>query len=217
MTFAEVNMARRTVDRTRIAEAAEWRLLGLLFERPHGSWRADLSDLAREVEDPDLRATVSACGAVTEGAYLRLIGPGGQVSPREVTYQPFTDPGQLLAQLANCYDAFAFRPHIEEPIDHIAVELAFVGYLLLKEAYAAAQGDAAGVRTTARARRSFIGEHLAPFAATFFQRLAATPPSYLVLPAQLLCARLPARSVSELRLPIEADSGTCGACTLDDV
>ena len=47
----------------------------------------------------ELRLLVAAVRSATEGDYLRLLGPGGLVSPREVTYQPFADPGQLLAEL----------------------------------------------------------------------------------------------------------------------
>jgi len=203
-------MARSRNLRSLIAEAAEWRLIGLLLERPRGNWHAEIARLGSEGVDAEVRAIAAACEAATEGDYLRLIGPGGLVSPREVTYQPFADPGQLLSALAVCYDAFAFRPHLEEPIDHIAVEVAFVGYLLLKQAFASARRDRVSEETTAQARVSFIETHLAAFAAGFAQRLEGSGPSYLYATARLLSARVPAPQVPERVVPSALPE--CGAC-----
>ena len=205
-------MARTQANTTLIAEAAKWRLMGLLLERPREGWHEEVVRLGREVDDPELHAAVAAAQAATEGDYLHLAGPGGLVSPREVASQPFTDPGQLLAQIATCYDAFAFRPYVEEPIDHIAVEVAFVGYLLLKEAFASARGDAEAAATTAAARLGFIKRHLAALAATFAQRLENTASSYLLLTARHLAARVPAHPAVKVP-PSAADAlDVCGAC-----
>jgi hypothetical protein len=209
-------MTRSTDYRARIAEAAEWRLIGLLLERPRGSWHAETATLGGEVADRELRAVVAATSAAKEGDYLHVLGPGGLVSPREVTYQPFADPGQLLAQLATCYDAFAFRPHVEEPLDHIAVEVAFVSYLLLKEAFARARGATPASATTAHARRSFVERHLAPFAATFVQRLESAGPSYLLPIARCLVTRVPAHSPRALRVPADDPQDVCGACGIEE-
>jgi hypothetical protein len=182
----------------------------LLLERPRAGWHEEVARLAGEMADPTLRAAAAAAQGATEGGYLHLVGPGGVVSPRGVASQPFADPGQLLAQVASCYTAFAFRPHVEEPIDHIAGEVAFVGYLLLKEAFAWARGDAAAATTTANARLEFIKAHLAVLAATFAQRLE-NGASYLLVTAQRLAARVPAQPAA--RVPPLADAlDVCGAC-----
>jgi hypothetical protein len=76
------------------------------------------------------------------------------------------DPGQVLADLAAFYRAFAYAPETEEPTDHVAVEAGFVGYLWLKEAYALAQVDTAAAGLTASARGRFIEVHVAAPAAT---------------------------------------------------
>jgi TorA maturation chaperone TorD len=200
-------------DRGLIAQAAEWRLIGLLLEGPRGNWHTEVAQLAREVRKPDLRAAVATSHDATEGDYLRLLGPGGLVSPREVAYQSFADPGQLLAELTAWYEAFAFRSHVDEPGDHIAVEVAFVGYLLLKEAFASARADADAAKTAAHARRAFIDAHLAAFAVRFAERLAATGASYLVAPAQLLARRMPRHHTPP---HAEAARGVCGECGFDD-
>jgi len=205
-------MARTRAYTRLIAEAAEWRLMGLLLERPREGWHEEVARLGSEMHDPQLRAAVAAAQAATQGDYLHLVGPGGVVSPRGVASQPFADPGQLLAQLATCYDAFAFRPYVEESIDHIAVEVAFVGYLLLKEAFASARGDAEAAATTARARLGFIKTHLAALAATFAQRLENSGSSYLLMTAHRLAARVPAHPAARV-LPSAADTlDVCGAC-----
>jgi nitrate reductase assembly molybdenum cofactor insertion protein NarJ len=209
-------MDRTKGDRTGIAAAAEWRLIGLLLERPHRAWREEVAQLRHEVHDVALRDAADAAGSASEGDYLRLLGPGGAVSPREVTYQPFADPGQLLAALATVYDAFAFRPHAEEPIDHIAVEVAFVSYLLLKEAFATARADHEAAATTAGARQGFVESHLAALAGTFAQRLESAGPSYLLPIAQLLAMRLPAQRTGQGAPSVDA-AVICGACGGADV
>ena len=209
-------MGRTKADTTHIAAAAEWRLIGLLLERPRCGWHEEVARLSREVHDRPLRAAAAAARDAGEGDYLHLLGPGGLVSPRAVTYQPFADPGQLLAELATVYDAFAFRPHAEEPIDHIAVEVAFVSYLLLKEAFATARGDDEAAATTADARQGFIETHLATLAGMFVERLEHAGPSYLLPVAQLLATRLPALRSAQ-RLPFADAAAICGACGGADV
>jgi len=205
-------MTRATTHTARIAEAAEWRLIGLLLERPRSGWHQESAALVREVHDVALRDAAAVARDATEGEYLRLLGPGGVVSPREVTYQPFADPGHLLAELATAYDAFAFRPCVEEPLDHLAVEVAFVGYLLLKEAFADARGDGNATAVTTAARRAFVEAHLAALAVPFAQRLQAAGPSYLLPCAQLLAARMPARPSASLPpSPLDVPD-ICAAC-----
>jgi nitrate reductase delta subunit len=209
-------MARVKTHTNQIAEAAEWRLTGLLLERPRRSWHEEIARLGRELQDPQLRAAVAAARTATEGEYLRRLGPAGLVSPREVAYRPFADPGQLLAQLSTVYAAFAFRPHVEEPIDHIAVEVAFVGYLLLKEAFAAARDDRTAAATTAAARRGFIETHLAGFAGELAQRLQNVGASYLLATARALAGRVPA-SLPAGSVPRAGNAlAVCDACAIGE-
>ncbi len=206
-------MKLSTTQRT-IADAAEWRLIGVLFERPRAGWHGEIATLAAEVRDSALRDAAATARDAREGEYLRLLGPGGVVSPREVTYQSFADPGRLLAELAMVYDAFGFRPRVEEPLDHVAVEAAFVGYLLLKEAYARVRGERTTSAITVAARRAFIEAHLGAFVATFAQSLEEVGASYLLPAARLLAERLPARPPLPLPAsPLEVPD-VCGACLM---
>ena len=205
-------MGRKNAEAELISTAVEWRLIGLLLQRPRAGWLHEVNALAREVHDERTRHAAAAARDATEGEYLRLIGPGGAVSPREVTFQPFQDPGHLLAQLATAYSAFAFHPRAEDPVDHVAVEADFVGYLFLKEAFAVARGDAEAAAITSAARSSFIETHLAALAATFAQRLEHAGPSYLLPVARLLAARVPARQPVQLPPSAGGVVDACAAC-----
>jgi hypothetical protein len=187
--------------RSLLHEAATWRLLGLLFERPRPAWRADVVKLATEVEDEEVRAAAGEAEQTTEGTYLRRIGPGAVASPREVGYRTFDDPGWVLADVNRYYEAFGFRPSVEDPPDHVAVETAFVAFLFLKEAYARAGGDPDGERTAREARERFVAEHLATLAAPLAERLADGSGDALLAAARALAARVPA----PLALPHRSD------------
>jgi nitrate reductase assembly molybdenum cofactor insertion protein NarJ len=143
-----------------LAAAAAWRLASLLLERPRGQWHSAIEQLSLEARDEKLSSCAREAGLATEALYHRLFGPGGTVSPREVSYCGFEDPGQLMAELNSLYHAFSYLPLREEPIDHVAVEAGFVGYLFLKEAYANQRGDAEAGEITKQARERFMNEHL---------------------------------------------------------
>jgi nitrate reductase assembly molybdenum cofactor insertion protein NarJ len=143
-----------------LAQAACWRLASLLLERPRPGWRNEIEKLSREVADRELAACARDVGDETEETYHRLFGPGGIVSPREVSYCGFEDPGRLMAELNAFYRAFLFEPRREEPIDHIAVETGFVGYLFLKESYAGLRRSGDAVEITRSARERFTNEHV---------------------------------------------------------
>ncbi len=215
--MSRTHSARRSPSRARdwtsaIEQAAEWRLMALLLERPRAGWREEVAALSREVPAAVRRVAAEAARRASEGGYLRLLGPGGAVSPREVAYRSFEDPGQVLAAVAALYQAFAFKPRTEDPLDHIAVLTDFGGYLLLKEAFARANGDQTAAATTAAARRDFLATHLAPVAAAFAERLAAAEASYLVAPACLLATRVPAAPAVRIPpVPPDSEAG-CGGC-----
>lgn len=152
--------ARDDGMRELLREALRWRLAGLLLRRPEAGRREEIAALEREARDPDLSAAATGAGAASEGRYLALVGPGGAISPREVSYRPLEDPGRLLAGIAAFHEAFSYRCGVEDPRDHVAVAADFVGFLTLKEAYALETGRADDARTTREAREHFIARHL---------------------------------------------------------
>jgi nitrate reductase assembly molybdenum cofactor insertion protein NarJ len=200
-------------ERQLLREAAEWRLIGLLFEYPSSGWREQVVGLAAEVTDPRLRAAAGdALEQAAEGVYQSIFGPGGPVSPREVTYLGGIQLGYLLSELVACYDAFAYRPATAEADDHLSVECGFVAYLKLKQAYAISCGDSDHAQVTAEAAAQFLAEHLSAMAEPIGQGLASGFPSYLSLAAELLLERTGPPQSAPAPIPYDEDGAiTCGS------
>jgi len=178
-------------QRTLLQEAAEWRLISLLFECPTGSWREQLVQLKAEVIDPVLRQAVEAAQVeASEGIYHSLFGPGGPVPPRAVTYHGGVEAGHLLSDIAAYYQAFAYRPETMEADDHLSVETGFIAYLKVKEAYALGCGDPEHASLASEAGQSFLENHLSTFVAPLLESLEASAPPYLVLAGKALQAHI---------------------------
>ena len=199
-----------------VAAAAEWRLLGLLFERPRPGWKAEIESVAGEVQDPALRAAAAATAATTESEYLDVLGPGGVVSPREVAYRGREDPGAILADVSSFYTAFAFHPRAEDPLDHVSVACGFAGYLRLKEAFAVATGDPESARTCAEAMARFIAEHLRYVAEPLCAKIELlSPVPHLLLAAHAFLQRTgPAPAPYADSVDADGDIPGCDGCRL---
>jgi nitrate reductase assembly molybdenum cofactor insertion protein NarJ len=180
-------MKRRSLALVR--DAAEWRLVSLLFECPGEAWLEQVTELAAEVRDPVLRSAAAAAGEATASLYHTTFGPGGPAAPREVSYQPTLMPGRLLGELQAFYQAFAYTPSVPEAPDHVAVETGFVSYLCLKQAYALERGQAEQAATAAAAVRRFVAEHLSLVAEALAQSLADSDVRYLAQAAACLRQR----------------------------
>ena len=194
-----MNPSSRVSPETRsaIADAAAWRLLSLLLERPRPGWREEIEALAREVGEGDLQEVSAMVSEAREGVYLALLGPGGPVSPRECAYSPYQDPAAILADLKAFYEAFSYNPTSEEPLDHIATEAGFVSYLKMKEAYARARDDHDALGVTKSAYQRFLEEHLGKFAVAFHERLAPVAETYL-FPAALALSNKISQTISSV-------------------
>lgn len=194
-----------------LREAATWRLLGRLFERPSQEWGREVRALADEIGDTELMAAAQAAGSATEGQYYSVFGPGGPAPPREATYHETVELGSLMSALTGYYAAFAYVPDAAEPPDHVAVEVGFVAYLRLKEAYALAQGDEEHAAVAARAAAAFVADHLAMIAGPLADLLAHAPLEYLTRASRVLAARVgpPPRSpfLPMLKAPNDDEQG----------
>jgi nitrate reductase assembly molybdenum cofactor insertion protein NarJ len=189
MTSSSVTELRPATEL--LAEAAEWRLLGLLLACPHGDWRDQVAALAAEVHDDSLQtAAQAALDEATESGYHTVFGPGGPGAPREVSHRQATLTGDYLAELLAFYHAFAYCPPHDEPPDHIAAEIDFIAYLQLKQAYAVARSDETQAAVTAQAMQSFIQDHLVTTAVPLTQILDSSGIPYLSLAATALSERL---------------------------
>jgi nitrate reductase assembly molybdenum cofactor insertion protein NarJ len=200
-----------------LQEAAEWRLLALLFEYPAGPWRRQLSGLTSDVSAPDLRrAAEAALENASEGLHLALFGPGGPVSPREATWLGGVQLGYLMSELSAQYEAFGYQPAGVESQDHLSVELGFLAYLKLKQAYALACGDTDRAAIASEAASRFIQDHLALVAEPVAVALERLAPEYLVHAGKILLERVGPRPRNSYPLggdlagEVEAEQMTCG-------
>lgn len=149
-------------ERALLEEAASWRLIGLTLERPRAGWAETILAIGGErAVDTEVAALAArAVDEASEASFLAVFGPGGEVSPREVSYRRMGDPGRILAEIAILYETFAFMPDTEEPPDHISVEVGFISFLRLKEAYASMLEHEDEARLVREASEIFIAEHL---------------------------------------------------------
>ncbi|MCX6621388.1 MAG: molecular chaperone TorD family protein [Acidobacteria bacterium] len=198
-----------------LAESAEWRLLGLLFEYPSAEWRAQVTALLPDLRDASLRALAEAAlDATSEGLHFALFGPAGTVPVREVTYQGGVQSGYLMAELSAYYDAFGYVTNTTEAADHLAVQLGFLAYLKMKQALALASDDPEHAAVTAAAAASFLEQHIAVLAEPVAGKLEAFAPDYLIEAGALILhhAGPSPRSSFPLGSPLEEedDSGEIG-------
>ncbi len=180
-----------SVNKNLLSEAAEWRLISLLFECPINNWRDQVIALAAEIDDETLKAAAASIhDEVTEGLYHSTFGPGGPAPPREVSYRDWIQPGYLISELTTYYDAFSYKPVTREVLDHVSVETGFIAYLKLKEAYATACGDDDHAAVTADAAKDFINEHLQHIAEPLAGLLEHSGLDYLALASAALLRRV---------------------------
>ena len=200
---------------TLLREAAEWRLLGLLFECPGQNWYVQVRALAQEAADPLLRsAAETALDEASEGDYHSIFGPGGPAPAREVSYHETIQLGYLISELTAYYAAFAYQPVTQEALDHVSVEVGFIGYLRLKEAYAVASGELEAAKEARDAASRFTNDHLSCFAQPLANSLAESGVAYLAAAGSALLARVgPPRTLPVIQsLPPVAD---CVDSTID--
>lgn len=196
-----------------LREAAEWRLVSLLLECPHSGWAAQVISLAQESADGHLLAAANASAEASPGLYHTTFGPGGPAAPREVSYHDSLLPGPILAELHGCYEAFAYRPSIPEPPDHIAVETGFISYLRVKEAYAQLRGDDEQRQVCHQTARWFLEAHLDPWAHALAGALQSSGVPYLRHTAAALLARVNVPCRPPVGLPIAPPDEDELACT----
>ncbi len=150
-----------------------------------GGTGAAIAEALRTLTDADLQA-----------AHLRCFGHtiSKDCPPYETEYgqaHVFQKTGQL-ADIAGFYRAFGLvrAPGLHDRLDALAVELEFLQFLCLKEAYGAAHDhDDEQLRRCRSAREKFLGEHLGTWVFAFTRRLehARAHTVYAVL-ARLLAA-----------------------------
>jgi TorA maturation chaperone TorD len=165
--------------RASLAAAALWRAVSSLFAPPAVQSEEQLVALASELVAEDAEAVLLATRARQAGgepAYHRLLGAGGHCPTGETDHavNVLGAKGGVLGDVAGFYQAFEFDPAAEmhESPDHVAIETSFVAWLHLKEASAWQRDRREDAATIARARATFLIEHLRPLLTALRRRLA---------------------------------------------
>lgn len=160
---------------------------------PGEGFASRLEALAEAAEADDLTMLVRALA--DEAAVDELRGDYVDLFDRREGHVPLyateygrgraTAKGHELADLSGFYRAFGVslggldgEDHLSELPDHVAVELEFHGYLLLKEAALDRAGDREGLEIVRDAQRKFLGEHLAVLLPTIVQALGGRHSTY---------------------------------------
>lgn len=197
--------------RSLLAEAAEWRLAGLVFEHPSDQWREQIDRLAAETGDPRLKeAALAARDEITAGTYLALYRPTGPISLREVTYAGGAQFGYLMSELAAQYAAFGYQPETPEMADHFSVQLGFLAYLKLKQAYALLSGNAEQAAIAAEAAAQFRKDHLAVSTAPILHALENLAPPCLALACASLYERIGPAPATPYSCDSDDEETACG-------
>ena len=193
-------------------EAAEWRLISLLFECPGPQWREQVTALMNEVADAELQSAAhDALEEAGEGLFHYTFGPGGPAPAREATYHQTVQLGYLMSELQAYYNAFAFHPVTAEAPDHVSVETGLIAYLKMKEAYALACQDEERAATASESAQRFIEDHLTNLAQPLAERLEGSGIRYLATASAALLRRVGPSKVVPSPLPILQEEPQEGA------
>lgn len=188
-----------------LREAAEWRMISLLFDCPRGDWFKQVDELADQVTDMKLKqAAVAVRHEASEGLFHSIFGPGGPAPGREVSYRSWVEPGQLLSELSAYYSAFSYHAASGEVPDHIAVETGFIAYLRLKELYARENADDESAEVTTEAASRFVSDHITKYAQKVNKLFSSSGVEYLRLASEALFERVGPDKDKELKtfLPV---------------
>jgi hypothetical protein len=163
-----------------LERAATYRALSLALAPPGPGLATELLGLSREcapvAREGVARLAEEARGDL-DGRYHTLLGFAGACRDAETDcdLRGVSAKGTMLGDVAAFYRAFAFEPTAEPavPADHVSRELAFLGYLAVKQALALDAGEEDNASVCAEAHRTFVRDHLGRWARRFFARLAA--------------------------------------------
>ncbi|GMU54037.1 MAG: hypothetical protein AMXMBFR33_31830 [Candidatus Xenobia bacterium] len=199
-----------------------FRLLAAALSYPTREMRERVTALGEALRGhrPELDALLAL--EPDEGFYLRLFESQVAASPHETEYglNRTTRKPIELADIAGFYRAFGVETR-QDMVDHMAAELEFLAYLLIKEAYAEEQGWEEPRKITARAYASFLEDHAGRWLDFLAERVDSVAPGSFYALATRLAARLVGEEVARLGLeparvnqvaPAPAEEMSCGGC-----
>lgn len=169
-----------------LREASLYRLLSVLFRPPTLGLASEIAALAASaglipaggIPADVVSRLASLPGPDLDDEYHRTLGAAGPCPCGESDFTAATLAGKggLIGDVAAFYKAFSFDPaaEVQESPDHVAIELSFLGWLRLKEAYALWSGREDEAALCRDAADKFTRDHLGAFLAAFLDRLDAT-------------------------------------------
>ncbi len=234
-----------------MARAGIYRLFSVAFLSPEEALLARVKEglaelkgslpLLFEGEENGLKEAVTALGAdgvtleALQTEYRQIFGHtlSRECPPYETEYGSahLFQQAHRLGDIAGFYRAFGLEVSegAKERLDHIAVELEFMGFLAFKEAYAFTHHGGEKATLCREAERRFLTEHLGHWAPLFAKLVGRKAPEgfYRAL-ASLLetflaseCRRLEAKPLlcheGDLRSVADEPEGTCFPCGVTDL
>lgn len=171
-----------------LARADVYRFLSLAFAYPERDNMESLRLLSMDIEEAidllpynikdefnSFRSAMEDMDVeALESEYTELFMTRMHCSPIETSYgrKSFNRPG-VLGDISGFYKAFGFTLSDKAGVthDHIAVELEFMSFLSLKEAYAIEQGMDENLDICVSAKKKFLDEHIGMWAGAFTKNL----------------------------------------------
>jgi len=215
--------------REAIARAGIYRLLSTAFLYPDEGLVAQLKEGFAEMKGIDF--TPESLQAEYRQTFGHTISQ--ECPPYETEYGSahLFQQAQRLGDIAGFYRAFGLEvsDQAKERLDHIAVELEFMGFLAFKEAYAVTHDGEEKAAICREAERKFLEEHLGRWAPLFakllgrkaqegfYRELASFLEAFITAECRSFEARPFALHEGDLRPIAYEPEGACFPCGVKDL
>jgi len=185
---------------TWLERATSYRFFSLYFRLPTEAVNAELVGLStqvshelRELAEMRQQLTLEECAQ----EFHRVLGAGGiPACASSYDDNALAGRGPMLADISGFYQAFAYRPEpppAEVP-DHLAVELDFLSYLVVKVAFALNEGCQEEADIARQAWERFLAQHLRDWTERFHAQLERSSSPFYQQAAMQLCKLLSNRT-----------------------
>lgn len=162
-----------------LSRASLLQFAALALEPPSADVRAELHDLLPSLAEDQQRVATEILAVPLhdwEPEFFSVLGPAG-LAAVESSYERAAQAsrGPLLMEVAGFYSAFGYAPvRLKEVPDHVAIELGFLSFLAMKQAFAAFEARSDDFQITADAFKRFHECHVNVWTPEFFEALRAT-------------------------------------------
>ena len=163
-----------------LREAGWYRFFSLCFQPPREGLKTEMEKIYSEVVKEENLYNIRFDDANQVEEHHSVLGAGGLCSACESEYvaNRLGGKGLLMADVAGFYKAFSFVPEgeFQSPVDNISVELSFMSYMTLKEAFALFSGLKEEMQICTEAKEKFKKEHISQWVYLFAKKLNEVVP-----------------------------------------